>query len=111
MKKKNLWRMFWVCLFVASLIITATASYLKAPSTASAAEEGLDYAVVKNIADFRKYIDNNYPASTQDIIETDWSGETPLYQFTIPSDGSGLCQWGAIRGSGDDGFPAGSIRM
>lgn len=88
MKKKNLWRMFWVCLFVASLIITATASYLKAPSTASAAEEGLDYTVVKNIADFRKYIDNNYPASTQDIIETDWSGETPLYQFTIPSDGT-----------------------
>lgn len=88
MKKKNLWRMFWVCLFVASLIITATASYLKAPSTASAAEEGLDYAVVKNIADFRKYIDNNYPASTQDIIESDWSGETPLYQFTIPSDGT-----------------------
>lgn len=88
MKKKNLWRMFWVCLFVVSLIITATASYLKAPSTASAAEEGLDYAVVKNIADFRKYIDNNYPASTQDIIESDWSGETPLYQFTIPSDGT-----------------------
>lgn len=87
MKKKNLWRMFWVCLFVASLIITATASYLKATSTAAAAEEGLDYAVVKNIADFRKYIDNYYPASTQDIIESDWSGETPLYQFTIPSDG------------------------
>lgn len=41
MKKKNLWRIFWVCLFVASLIITATASYLKAPSTASAAEEVL----------------------------------------------------------------------
>ena len=41
MKKKNLWRMFWVCLFVTSLIITATASYLKAPSTASAAEEVL----------------------------------------------------------------------
>lgn len=88
MKKKNLWRIFWVCLFVASLIITVTAFYLKAPSTAAAAEEGLDYAVVKNIADFRKYIDNNYPASTQDIIESDWSGKTPLYQFTIPSDGT-----------------------
>lgn len=104
MKKKNLWRMFWVCLFVASLIITATASYLKAPSTAAAAEEGLDYAVVKNIADFRKYIDNNYPASTQDIIESDWSGETPLYQFTLPSDGTLL-----VAVLSDQGYAKGMI--
>lgn len=88
MKKKNLWRMFWVGLFVASLIITVAGSYQKRPYAVSAAEEGLDYAVVKNTADFRKYIDNSYPASTQDIIESDWSGETPLYQFTLPSDGT-----------------------
>lgn len=88
MKKKNLWKVILVCLFVASLMVTATAAYLKAPVTASAADEGLDYAVVKNVADFRKYIDNSYPASTQDIIETDWKGETPLYQFTLPSDGT-----------------------
>lgn len=98
MKKKNLWRMFWVCLFVASLIITATASYLKVPSTVSAAEEGLDYAVVRNIADFRKYIDNSYPASTLDTIETDWSGETPLYQFTLPADGTLLVSVISDRG-------------
>lgn len=98
MKKKNLWRMFWVCLFVASLIITATASYLKVPSTVSAAGEGLDYAVVRNITDFRKYIDNSYPASTLDTIETDWSGETPLYQFTLPADGTLLVSVISDRG-------------
>lgn len=104
MKKKSLWRMFWGCLLVASLIITATVSYLKAPSTVSAADEGLDYAVVKNVADFRKYIDNSYPASTQDIIESDWSGETPLYQFTLPSDGTLL-----VAVVSDQGYAKGEL--
>lgn len=86
--KKNLWRNFVAGMLVAALILTATVSYLKTPYKASAAEEGLDYAVVRNVAQFRQYIDNSYPASTQDMIETDWKGETPLYQFTLPSDGT-----------------------
>lgn len=66
--------------------------------------EGLDYAVVKNTADLRKYIDNDYPASMQDMIETDWNGESPLYQFRLPSDGTLL-----VAVLADQGYAKGEI--
>lgn len=104
MKKKNLCKKFFVCFIVAVLILTVAPFCPASLHMVSAADEGLDYAVVKNAADFRKYIDNNYPASTQDMIETDWNGETPLYQFTLPSDGTLL-----VAVLADQGYAKGEI--
>ena len=104
MKKKNLCKKFFVCFIVAVLILTVAPFCPASLHMVSAADERLDYAVVKNAADFRKYIDNNYPASTQDMIETDWNGETPLYQFTLPSDGTFL-----VAVLADQGYAKGEI--
>ena len=45
-------------------------------------------AIIKSATDLRNYIDNENAFSCQDVIATDWSGDTPVYQVEIPSDGT-----------------------
>lgn len=50
-------------------------------------DDFVSFATVKSITDFRNYIDNNNPCSSQDVIETDWSGYSDVHKVQIPSDG------------------------
>lgn len=91
MKKRNkLFRNIIVCALSAAMVITSGDFYTAKPQHAAAADviQALDYAIVENVADFRSYIDNDYPASSQDIIETDWKGDTPLYEINLPCPGT-----------------------
>lgn len=81
-------RVKWVA-FVLSFVmfITGFTFIIGDVEADTAGDESVSYAVVKSVADFRRYIDNNYAYSNQDVIETDWSGYTDIYKVDIPSDG------------------------
>lgn len=77
MKKRNkLFRNIIVCALSAAMVITSGDFYAAKPQHAAAADviQALDYAIVENVADFRSYIDNDYPGKLAGYIETDWSG-------------------------------------
>ena len=91
MKKNNtLLRNICICILTVALVLTSSGFCGGKTQHASAADAAkvLDYAIVKNVADFRSYIDNDYPASTQDVIETDWKGDTPVYKFSLQCAGT-----------------------
>lgn len=109
MKKRNkLFRNIIVCALSAAMVITSGDFYAAKPQHAAAADviQALDYAIVENVADFRSYIDNDYPASSQDIIETDWSGDTPLYEINLPCPGTLL-----VAPISPEGYAKGTVYM
>lgn len=82
MKIRKLLAVLLAAVLVIAGIDTGAATVAKAET-----DETIPFATVKSITDFRNYIDNNNSYSCQDVITTDWSGDTPVYTVEVPSDG------------------------